>query len=245
MKRLDIRDPRAFDMAVEALQSDAIVVQLPTVFVLLAAPTTRGAAQLDRAKARLQGKNYGTAIGSLARFLAQADPAHLPAEFSTVQQFERMTGSFIRLRFREPGVQTPVMRDGSHQGVLLRGVHRELFKRLEAAFLGGAPDPLWVGRERDSNYAAPLCTSCNISGDPQGSITELGRALDFARDRDVGLMITCPDSAEQLGSYPIFGFEKHRVSVHRDGPYLAYFKQQIPRHLRAWEQARERSLEAA
>ena len=88
MRLIDIRDSHAFELAVEEIHADAIVVQLPTVFVLLAAPTMRGAEQLDRSKTRLPGKNYGTAIGSLGRFLVQADPAHMPRDFSTEADFE-------------------------------------------------------------------------------------------------------------------------------------------------------------
>jgi len=230
MKRIDIRDPGAFEQAATAVHADAIVVQLPTVFVLLAAPTTRGAAQLDRSKTRLPGKNYGTAIGSLQGFLAQADSSQMPAEFSTAADFERMTGTFIRLRFRSSDFDSATLRDGTHQGVLLDGVHRALFKHIEASFAGLPPDPVWGG----SNYAAPLCTSCNVSGDPDGSIVELERALDFAKDRGVGLVVTCADRAEQLGSYPIFGYEKQRVTVHREGPGLDHFKRQVPTHLRGW-----------
>lgn len=34
---------------------------------------------------------------------------------------------------------------------------------------------------------------------------------------------------------PIFGYERERVSIWRDGPHLEYFKQQIPWPLRGWE----------
>jgi len=230
MKRVDIGDADAFTLAIEAIHDDAIVVQLPTVFVLLAAPTMRGAHQLDRSKTRLAGKNYGTAIGALDRFLAQADPGQMPAEFLAAEAFEPMTGTFIRLRFRSPDFQSPALRDGTHQGVLLDGVHRELFKRIEASFEGLPPDALWG----DANYAAPLCTSCNVSGDPLGSIVELDRALAFAEERGVKLVVTCDDRAEQLGSYPIFGYERDRVTVHREGPFLDRFKERIPAHLRSW-----------
>jgi len=230
MKRIDIHDPAAFDQAVDAIHADAIVVQLPSVFVLLAAPTTQGAAQLDRSKTRLAGKNYGTAIGSLPAFLAQADASQLPAEFSTAADFERMTGTFIRLRFRSRDFQSATLRDGSHQGVLLDGVHRALFKRIEASFADAPPDAIWGG----FNYAAPLCTSCNVSGDPDGSIVDLDRALDFARQRGVGLVVTGADSTEQRGSYPIFGYERQRVALHREGPGLDHFKRQIPAQLRGW-----------
>ena len=230
MKVIDVRHHEAFDLAVEEIHRDAIIVQLPTVFVLLAEPSMRGAAQLDRSKTRLQGKNYGTAIGSIEDFLAQADPAHMPAEFSTAQQFGRMVGSFIRLRFRSPDFQSPTIRDGTHQGVLLEGLHRDLFKHIETSFAAMPPDDAWGG----INYGAPLCTSCNVSGDADGSIVRLERALAFARDRGVRLVITCNESAAELGSYPIFGYERDRVTVHREGPGLTRFKQQIPPRLQTW-----------
>jgi hypothetical protein len=230
MNLIDIRHRDAFDIAVEEIHRDAIIVQLPAVFVLLAAPSLQGAAQLDRSKIRLYGKNYGSAIGSLARFLEQADPSQMPAEFSTLPQFERMAGSFIRLRFRSADFQSPTIRNGTHQGLLLDGLHRDLFKRLESSFAALPPDEAWGG----INYGAPLCTSCNVSGDADGSIVDAERALAFARDRGVRLVITCPGCAPELGSYPILGYERHRVTVHREGPGLDRFKAQIPPHLRSW-----------
>jgi hypothetical protein len=230
MRVIDIHERDVFALAVDEIQRGAIVVQLPTVFVLLAAPTQAGALALDAAKTRLAGKNYGTAIGSLKLFLAQAVASSLPAEFSGVEHFERMNGSFIRLQFRAGDFQSSTIRDGSHQGVLLDGVHRDLFQRIEASFLSAPPDPLWG----HANYSAPLCTSCNISGDPGGSIVELDKALQFAEMRGVRLVLTCPETAGELGSYPIFGYERDRVRVHREGPYLDFFKARIPMRLRSW-----------
>ncbi|HEY0857303.1 MAG TPA: hypothetical protein VGE16_09605 [Albitalea sp.] len=230
MKIIDIRHRDAFDLAVGEVHLHPIIVQLPTVFVLLAAPTSAGAQQLNDAKMRLAGKNYGTAIGSMERFLHQTDPSRLPEEFSTAAQFARMAGSFIRVQFRSPDFRSACIRDGTHQGLLLDGIHRALFERIEASFLWTPPDPLWGGH----NYSAPLCTSCNVSGDPEGSIVRLDKALAFGRARGVRLTITCPDTASQLGSYPIFGYQKHGVTVHREGPYLPQFQARIPQHLQAW-----------
>jgi hypothetical protein len=230
MKRLDIHHADAIALAVDAIHAEPVIVQLPTVFVLLAAPTTWGAAQLDRSKTRLAGKNYGTAIGSLERFLAQADPSQLPAGFTKVADFARMTGTFIRLRWRSADFQSPAIRRGTHQGLLLDGIYRELFTRIESSFADAPPDAMWGGR----NYAAPLCTSCNVSGDADGSIVDLDRALAFARRRGVRLMLTSTEVAAERGSYPIFGYERQRVAVYRDGPGLERFKRQIPEALRAW-----------
>lgn len=230
MKILDIREPGAIDLAAQAVHQAPIVVQLPTVFVLLAAPSSAGAAQLDRAKARLAGKNYGTAIGALERFLAQARPDELPHEFRGAAPFGAMTGTFIRLRFRDPAFDSSAVRAGTHQGVLLDGVHRALFRSIESSFLDAPADPLWGG----VNYAAPLCTSCNESGHPEGSIVAEDRAVDFARSRGLALLLTGPSAEGELGSYPIFGFERDRVRIHREGPGLARFKSRIPERLRSW-----------
>jgi len=230
MKVIDIRDPGAIDRAVHAVHEAPIVVQLPTVFVLLGAPTSRGASQLDRTKSRLAGKNYGTAIGALEHFLAQARPDELPREFRGAAPFGAMTGTFIRLRFRDRRFDSSAIRAGTHQGVLLDGVHRALFRSIEASFADFMPDPLWGG----ANYGAPLCTSCNESGHPEGSIVAEDRALAFARSRGLGLMLTGPRAEGELGSYPILGFERDRVRVHREGPGLAAFKNRIPERLGSW-----------
>lgn len=62
----------------------------------------------------------------------------------------------------------------------------------------------------------------------------LRRAPDFAKDRGVGLVVTGTDSAEQLGSYPIYGYDKQRITVRREGPRPGHFKRQVPAHLRGW-----------
>jgi hypothetical protein len=232
IKVYDIRERQAFVRAIDEVHQSPIIVQLPTVFVLLAAPSSEGAAQLDACKTRLQGKNYGTAIGSLDSFLGQADPQTLPNEFRESAQFEPMMGTFIRLRWRRSDFQSPTIRHGTHQGLLLGGIHRELFRRMEASFRGLPPDPVWGMH----NHAGPLCTSCNVSGDPEGSIVDFDKALAFARERGVRMLLTCREAAAELGSYPIFGYEPHRVTVHREGPGLEGLKQRIPERLRSWTQ---------
>lgn len=230
MRVLKILAPEAVALAIEVIQEEPIVVQLPSVFVLLSAPTQQGTSQLDRIKKRLPGKNYGTAVGSLDQLLAQADPSYLPSEFSRTVDFEKMTGSFIRLRFRDEHFNSPVIRHGTHQAVLLNGAHRNLFKRIEESFLARAPDNIWGG----GHYTAPLCTSFNASGDPAGSITDMDRALRFGRDQGLGLLLSCDDRATELGSYPILGYQSDSVTIHREGPYIDQFKMQISERLRTW-----------
>ena len=72
MRVMHMTDPGVAEAAVAAIRRDAILVQLPTVYVLLAPATKQGVAWLDRTKHRLPRKNYGTAMGSLERFSSMA-----------------------------------------------------------------------------------------------------------------------------------------------------------------------------
>ncbi|MBC3787181.1 hypothetical protein [Spirosoma utsteinense] len=230
MTILPISDPAALAVATQAIHQGPILVQLPRVFALLAAPTRKGAQQLDATKVRLAGKHYGTAIGSLAKFVAQAQPGGLPAEFSRCDQFRVLTGSFVRLQFHPQTFQSITIRNGTHQGLILGGDLRSLFKGLEASFDLNPAEQMWNQR----NYNAPLCTSCNLSGDAQGSITEYEKAYRFGKARGIEILITGVGSTGEKGSYPILGIEPHGVRIHRVGPGLARIKERIPIGLQSW-----------
>ena len=230
MTILPISDALAIDLAVQEIHRRPILIQLPTVFGLLAAPTSKGAAQLDNLKMRRPDKNYGTAIGSLDKFIAQARPDCLPDSFANAGQYADLAGAFIRLPFRDKKFQSKTIKDGTHQGLLLIDSYADLFVKIEASFAGYTPDKLWGY----VNYGAPLCTSCNLSGDPNGSIIAFDKALEFAKSRGVNVFLTATQPATQKGSYPILGFKKHQVTVHRTGPSLQTFTAKIPAHLRSW-----------
>lgn len=230
IKTISISDKSAIGLVVDEIHRNPILVQLPTVFALLAAPTSRGARQLDALKSRLGGKNYGTAIGSLSNFLAQAKTECLPDDFSSADKYGTFAGAFFRLQFREENFQSKAIRNGTHQGLLLTGTYRTLFRAIEDSFAGCSPDALWNYR----NYCAPLCTSCNISGDPGGSIVQFDKALEFAKARGIKLFITSDKTSIKKGSYPILGIEKERIQIYREGPGLDRFKEKIPVPLRSW-----------
>lgn len=229
VRLIGISQPGAIALAAAAIHHHPILVQLPTVFALLAAPTARGAQQLDDCKTRLEGKNYGTAIGSLHKFLAQAQQGSLPAAFNTAAHFHCMEGAFIRLQFRDKDFSSAAIRNGTHQGLLLSGPSRKLFMEIERSFGHYPPDDTWNGH----NYCAPLCTSCNISGHPEGSIISLDKALIFARQKHIPFIIT-QTASEEKGSYPVFGFSREGVSIHRQGPGTDRFMERIPGELRRW-----------
>ena len=230
MKVINISSKQAIDLAVEEIHKNVILVQLPTVFGLFAAPTTKGAQQLDECKQRLEGKNYGTAIGNLDKFISQAKKEDLPKQFCTGAQYRKLKGSFIKLRFQDENFQSKAINHGTHQGLLLNGAYSKLFKAIESSFESYPPDELWNRR----NYCAPLCTSCNISGDPAGSIVEFEKALSFGIEKGINLCIITKKPAAEKGSYPILGFSKNKVFIHREGPGLNRFKEEIPAELRSW-----------
>ena len=136
--------PRFTGGAVGALAYDAVMVQLPAVFVLIAPPTTEGAGWLDRTKTRLPNKNYGTALGDLGSFHRMAVPGTLPPELDSVEKLRILTGAFIRISVAPPDTDTVMVRGGTHQGVLLEGPHRELFRAVEAG-LADSAEPGLVG----------------------------------------------------------------------------------------------------
>jgi tRNA A37 threonylcarbamoyladenosine synthetase subunit TsaC/SUA5/YrdC len=227
MRVLHISEPGVAEAAVEAIRRAAILVQLPTVFVLLAPATREGAGWLDRTKRRLPQKNYGTAIGNLDRFAAMVTPGSRPPELETSSGLATLTGAFIRCRIADAEYNSAMVRNGTHQGVLLDGPHRELFAAIEAG-LADMSDP---GILAGHGYTAPLCTSCNISGDPLGSITEWDRAHRFALDRGVPLIVRGEAATGQAGSYPIFAIERDRVTIEREGPRMEEIKAALPTRL--------------
>src|SRR5215211_7264055 len=181
MRVMHMSEPGVAESAVEAIRRDAILVQLPTVFVLLAPATREGVSWLDRTKLRLPNKTYGTAIGDLERFAAMVMPGSRPPELESVGGLRTLTGAFIRCRVAPDDYNSALVRHGTHQGVLLDGPHRDLSTAIEAGLADMSDPDIMAGHA----YTAPLCTSCNISGDALGSITEWTRAIGFALDRRV------------------------------------------------------------
>lgn len=216
---LDIHHAEAQSALMRVMHSDypVAVVQFPAVFALLAPSTPLGVEALNDSKQRLNGKHYGSAIGSLKDFAALADKAYLPSAFhSDIDSMRALEGAFIRLKVTQPDFGSAAVTRGTHQGLLLpEGPHRKLFCMIEQEFQMQSGNPLFDG----ARYFAPLCTSANISGDTAGSILDFERAMAFAEQRNLQLLITSSNTAAQeSGSYPIFAFEQNTVRIMRHGP---------------------------
>jgi tRNA A37 threonylcarbamoyladenosine synthetase subunit TsaC/SUA5/YrdC len=227
MREVHISDPDAVNAVVDTLRHDVVMVQMPTVFVLLAPPNSHGVERLNRTKGRLPNKNYGTALGNLESFYAMALPGTLPAELDSVEGLKLLSGAFIRITVAPASFNSAMVRNGTAQGLLLEGPHRELFKAMEASF-ADVVEPGLVGGH---TFAAPLCTSANISGHPDGSIVSWERAYAFGVERNIPLVVRCEPEEGLVGSYPIFWLQRDRVLIERNGPRMDELKAALPARL--------------
>ena len=66
------------------------------------------------------------------------------------------------------------------------------------------------------NYNPVICSSANISGDKKGGITDLETAIDFAKERQIQLIIKNEDNFTPRGSYPIFQIEGDTIQIVRE-----------------------------
>jgi tRNA A37 threonylcarbamoyladenosine synthetase subunit TsaC/SUA5/YrdC len=227
MREVHISDSETVNMVIDTLHHDVVMVQMPTVFVLLAPPNSDGVEWLNQTKIRQPNKNYGTALGDLESFFALAVPGALPPELDSVERLKVLTGAFIRLHVAAPTFNSAMVRSGTAQGLLLEGPHRELFKAVERS-LKDVVEPRMVAGHR---FAAPLCTSANISGHPDGSIVSWEQAYQFGLERNIPLVVRCEPEAGLVGSYPIFWLQRDRVRIERDGPRMEELKAALPARL--------------
>lgn len=225
MKELLASEAGLLDACLESFRSFPVVMlQFPEVFALMAPPNQQGVDALNRVKKRLPEKFYSTLVGEDAHFLHLTDylPEYLPRD----QAGSLLEGSIMRIRVADVDKNSPVCFAGTHQGLVYRqGYLRELFKALEKAFKPIAEPGFHFGK----NYSAPLCTSANISGHPDGSITDLTTARRFAESAGIPLLIRSAEpDANEKGSYPVLIPEKDHIRVERNGPGLSEIMQRFP-----------------
>ena len=218
---IELMDPRADVHIARHFGRTPILVQLPTVFAIVAPPTHQGARLLDRCKERLPGKFYSVLIGDLSRFLRLSSGTPLSDYLlrsgapDRLRSFKNdLCSTFIRTPVADRTRSSRIICDGTLQGLILGGVLEQKMRWMEE-LSASLPNKL-LGAEQ-GRYCAPIASSCNMSGDPAGSITDFDRALDFANRRGVGLMLV-NRAARNGGSNPIFGIQNNRVETFRDGP---------------------------
>ncbi len=220
-KIIQLDDHDADDLIASHFGVAPIIMQLPTVFALYAPATWSGAEMISRCKRRLPGKTYGVNVGDPAQFfqLARknvlADYLLQAGRRKELENFAAdLNGTFLRIDVGDNGQDNPLLRDGRLQGLFFSGILGEKMRLMEA-LTRRMPDKL-LG-SNFSYYAAPIATSCNISGDPGGSITDFHKALGFAAERGVQLMVLSGPMSG-AGSQPVLEIQDGSIAVHRNGP---------------------------
>jgi hypothetical protein len=207
------------------------MLQLPPVFALIAPATQKGVNALNNSKSRIPGKYYGSAIGELSKFMSIARKEFLPDIFQgSHHRLDFLESSFIRLRVTDENVESPVIKNGTHQGLLLEdSKERSIFRFIENSSNQFFSNPLYHGL----HYHAPICTSANESGDPNGAITDYDEAMHFAKDKNIPLIITNKKliKGSRSGSYPIFSFYKNTYSIQRHGHTEEAIIEKIPKSI--------------
>lgn len=207
LEQIPLHHPRAAQLAFEVFCSDypILLIELPSVYGLMAPNTPEGVMALNKCKKRLAGKFYGSISGNYddLRRMTSLPPVPL----ASLQSF------ILRLKVNEP-CQTAVCCNGTHQVLLENDLIKNFVSKLESLLNSAGMNNHFPV----SCYAGPLCTSANISGDASGSITHLSDALTFAEDRKIPLMIHTSMLGEKTGSYPIFSYDGMRFHKERVGP---------------------------
>jgi hypothetical protein len=216
MRILDLDTEATMGAVIDELQSLPVLVQLPQVYTLLAPATPAGAAGLNRMKTRQPGKVYGTAVGRMQSFWDMIDCGSLPEGIQEPEVLDAVPDVFYRCKITDVETETAAVRQGTHQTLVLGGRVRELMRYVEEAF-GSQAEPEMFGGH---HYSAPLITSCNISGDPLGSITDEAHARDFCDQRGVGLWVRGSSTSCEQGSFPILELGPAGIGIGREGPGL-------------------------
>jgi tRNA A37 threonylcarbamoyladenosine synthetase subunit TsaC/SUA5/YrdC len=225
---MDIEDGDLLPVIAKILKREnpVFMLEMPTVYALVAPSTIAGVRAMNNAKRRLPGKVYGSVIGSFSNFLKLATFKQVNSIFNgDLSFFSCLEGSFIRIPVASKNIDTPSINRGTHQGLLLsQGPLRTLFENIEK--LSHRQDTSAIFPM--ANYHAPLCTSANISGDPRGSITDIKQARIFADYANIDLIVRTNHEEQEKGSYPILSFEGNKISVERQGPGLQRILSGLP-----------------
>jgi hypothetical protein len=213
---LSVENESTFGEVIDYMRRRPVLLQLPQVYTLIAPATGAGAKGLDEMKSRLPGKNYGSAVGDIRSFWEMIQKSSLPTGIEDPAVLEGTEDVFYRCQISGKELNSKTVRSGSHQTLVLGGHARALMREVEAAFQETAEPELFGGH----SFSAPLITSCNVSGDPLGSITDEARALKFMRERGVELWVRPTEVASESGSYPILELSSEGIYVGREGPGL-------------------------
>ena len=228
MKEMHIDDDGVCDAIVSHLSTSVVMLQTPKVFVLLAQPSFKGVELLNAVKNRLPNKNYSTALGSLSNFFDLADLNSLPTMLDKKEKLEVFNGAILRISIGSEKLNTSLVKNGTHQGLLIGGRHRQVFRKIEEHLSMKSGNILFVGK----NFYAPLSTSANVSGDPCGPITNWDRAWHFGKERKIPLVSRSSEISGQMGSNPIFWIKRNSITLEREGLGQSQIIDKLPANLK-------------
>jgi hypothetical protein len=223
LKVINIDDEEADDLISQYFGVSPIIMQLPSVFALYAPSTISGADLISRCKNRLPGKTYGVNVGNPRSFFSLAKDNYLadyllkPGRESEIADLcSDLHGSFLRINLGAEVRDNPIIKNSSLQGLFFTGILQEKMRLMES--LTRTMSDKILGLEF-GQYGAPIATSCNISGHPDGTITEFDKAYNFAVERGVELIVLSGPMTG-AGSQPVLEVTDSGVEVHRTGPSL-------------------------
>ena len=183
------------------------VIDLGSVFGIIDLPTFNGVKRLDMAKNRLPGKHYGS-ISSISKIPDHLK--HLPSDF--------FCNSFIRQKITKKNINNPLIKNGTHQTLFLGNSLNDFFYNCEQFIKKNIKKDELI----HPLVSSVICSSANISGDSNGSITSYDIALNFCHHQKITTLIKneSGDVNSSKGSFPILEINKKNYKVHRAGPDL-------------------------
>ena len=214
MRELFFDDESLNSKIINELSDNAVLIEFPYVYGLIAKPNHEGIHLLNKIKNRKPNKFYSSAIGDLEHFcnLISKDLKLIRSK----NFIKGLNDIILRVRITKTPFNSSVVCNGTHQGLISDSEHRSLFKFIENYFKNSFSEDLFNGKK----YTAPFCTSANLSGDPNGSITSLKNAREFGKQRGINIMIRMRESKKSIlnkGSYPILQIENNKIQIVRDG----------------------------
>lgn len=211
MKLINFSKDSDIEMVVDALCKGAIIVDLNNVFAVVALPNKKGVDFLNHVKNRKPGKCYGSLISDASQFV-NSSILDSDTKFRLTNCLEQgiLDNSFVRIPWNDTVISQLIM-NGTHQGLKTTEPILSFCHLIEKRLIQNGDDFM---------IKSLICSSANISGDPKGSITDRGEAIQFGRDRGVDLFVEFdfPNTEVESGSFPIFSFQNMTFSIERKGP---------------------------
>lgn len=224
MEEIFAGDSGILDACLDSFRKHPVIMlQFPEVFALMALPNQDGVYGLDKTKQRLPQKFYGSVVGDEKRFFGMC--RRLPDYLNPDTAGDMLEGCIARIIIGDKSQHSKASSYGTHQSLIFQqGPLRKLFSELELALEDIADTSLFLGHR----YSAPLCTSANLSGHPEGSITEIEKARAFGKATGLPLLIRFGEQSGNKGSYPVLALGDSFIQVERDGPGLDLLRSRFP-----------------